>query len=159
MATEISAIREEQGIDERFEQDLESAPLIPSQEALGILLYCPPSYRYRQMDCTSVVAFNCVLPRPQAERIERGKVAIFTKQGLFPVEDNPVTLQEKQNPEMETRAAEEEGIYVPEVLLPPRRVWIALEHRLVREGARNWFGEDGQLKGLIGNFRTSSKKG
>ena len=132
-------MREEQDpIDERFEQDLESAPLIPSQETL---LYCPPSYR------------------PQAERIEQGGVAIFTKKGLFPVEDNPVTLQEKQDPDTETRAAEEEGIYVPEVLLPPRRIWIAMEHRLLRERARNWFREDGQLKGLTGKFRTSSKKG
>ena len=104
-----------------------------------------------------VIAFN--LSRPQAERIEREKTVLFTKQGIFPREENPVTLQEKQNSEAEIRAAEEEGIYVPEVLLPPRRVWIALEHRLLREGAMHWFGEDGHLKGLVGKFKTSSKKG
>ena len=97
--------------------------------------------------------------RPRAERIDLEKSSVFTKQGLFPEEDNPVTLAQKQSSDVELRAPQEEGLYVPEVMLPPRRTLIAMEQRLVREKAKNWFGEDGQLKGLPAKLETSSKKG
>ena len=60
---------------------------------------------------------------------------------------------------MEVRDAQEEGLYVPEVMTPPIRTLVAMEHRLVREGALNWFGENGQLKGLSGKIQYSIKRG
>ncbi|KAI6651744.1 Coiled-coil and C2 domain-containing protein 2A isoform X2 [Oopsacas minuta] len=118
----------------------ETIPFI-SQEPLDILVYQPPRYRYA------------------AERLEQENTVLFAKQGLFPPENNPVTLEQKQGSDLELRVAQEEGLYVPEVMLPPNRTLIAMEHRIVREKAKNWFGEDGQLKGLTGKFQTSSKKG